>query len=181
MEKITTIYYYIALFATTLYILKMFLFTLFGGDAEVHTDFNSSFETEDSFNFISIQSILAFLMGFGWMGLACIKVWHLGTILTIVISAIFGLLLLFMSAWLMFQVKKLGKKITKDISKAVNSIGRAYTSFEPNGQGQIEISINEQLSIENAINNSNEPIKAFDSVRVIKYENDKLYIEKEQK
>ena len=179
MENLTNVYYYTALVATIFYIIKTFIFAVFGGDAEVHTDFNSSFETDDSFDFLSIQSILAFLMGFGWMGLACIKVWHLGTFLTIAVSVAFGLLLLFTSAWLMFQVKKLNKRVVKDLSKAVNIIGKAYTNFEPKGQGQIEISINEQLSVEEAVNNSDEQIKAFEMIRVIKYENNKLYIEKE--
>ena len=179
MENLTNIYFYTALVSTILYVVKMFIFAVFGGDAEVHTDFNASFESEDSFDFISIQSILAFLMGFGWMGLACIKVWHLNTILTIAISVAFGLLLLFASAWLMFQVKKLNKKVVKDLSKAVGLIGKAYTNFEPNGQGQIEITINEQLSVEEAVNTKEEPIKAFEMVKVVKYENNKLYIEKE--
>ena len=184
MEKITAeniinLYYYIALFATTFYIIKMALFAIFGGDVEVHTDFNGSFETDDSFDFLSIQSILAFFMGLGWMGLACMKVWGIGAILSTVISIVFGLALMFVSAYLMCCVKKLNKTVKKDMTKAEGSIAKAYTNFEPKGQGQVEISVNGQLSVEEAVNTSEEFIKSFDEVKVIKYENNKLYIEKE--
>lgn len=178
MKNLTTVYYYIALFATVFYIAKMFLFSVFGGDAEVHTDFTTSVETETSFDFLSIQSILAFLMGFGWMGLTCIKVWGLSKLYVIIISLVFGLLLMFLSSYLMFCVKKLNKNVKKDLTKAVGSNAKAYTSFEGNTEGQIEITINNQLSIETAVNNTQEPIKAFDEVKVIKFENNKLYIEK---
>lgn len=179
MEKLTNVYYYVALFATTLFILKMFLFSVFGGDAEVQSDFTSSVETETSFDFISIQSVLGFLMGFGWMGLTCIKVWGLPKYGVIIASIAFGLLIMFLASYMMFLVKKLNKRVIKDLSKAVNTVGKAYTNFLPNGEGQIEINFNEQLSIENAINASQESINAFDSVKVVKYENNKLYIEKE--
>lgn len=179
MENFTNIYFYIAMFSTIFYIIKIVVFAILGGDTEVHADFNSTFETDDSFDFLSIQSILAFLMGFGWMGLACIKVWNLSTMLTLIVSVVFGLLLLFLSAWLMFQAKRLNKRVVKDLSKAVGLIGKAYTNFEAKGQGQIEITINEQLSVEEAVNNSDEQIQAFEMVKVVKYENNKLYIEKE--
>lgn len=178
MEKLTTIYYYVALFATILFIAKTLIFSVFGGDAEVHADFTSSVETETSFDFLSIQSILAFLMGLGWMGLTCIKVWALPKIYVLLIPVLFGLLLMCLSSYLMFCVKKLNKHVKKDMTKAIGTTAKAYTNFNGNSEGQIEISINNQLSIENAINAGSDPIKAFDEVKVIKFENNKLYIEK---
>ena len=178
MEKMTNVYYYIALFATTLFILKMLLFSVFGGDTEVHSDFTSSVETETSFDFISIQSVLGFLMGFGWMGLTCIKAWHLPSYAVVLVSIIFGFLMMFLASYTMYLVKKLNKRVIKDLSKSVGLVGRAYTNFQPNGEGQIELNFNEQLAIEEAINATSEEIKAFDNVKVVKYENNRLYIEK---
>ena len=177
-ENILNVYYYVALFATTFYIVKMLMFALFGGDVEVHSDFNTSFESETSFDFISIQSVLAFLMGFGWMGLTCMKVWGVRTILSAVIAIAFGLVLMFVSAYLMYCVKKLNKSVKKDMTLAEGCVAKAYTNFEPKGQGQIEITVNKQLSVEEAVNTTDEHIKAFEEVKVVKYENNKLYIEK---
>ena len=70
------------------------------------------------------------------------------------------------------------KNVKKDKSTALKHVGRAYTNFEPNGQGQIEIEINGQLSVVNATNNTEENIKAFDLIRAVKVNNDMLYIEK---
>ena len=178
VDKVVTVYYYIALFSTIFYIVKIFMYMCFGGDVEVHSDFTSSYETDESFGFISVQSILAFLMGFGWMGLTCIKVWGLRTMIAVLISLIFGLLLMFLSAYLMFCVKKLNKHVVKDLSKAVGLLGKAYTNFSPKSEGQIEIDINGQLSIETAFNDSEGEIKAFEQVKVTKFENNILYIEK---
>lgn len=59
----TSIFYYIAVFSTILFLVKTIIFSIFGGDAEVVSDFTTEFEMETSFDFLSIQSILAFLWG----------------------------------------------------------------------------------------------------------------------
>ena len=67
----------------------------------------------------------------------------------------------------------------KDFSKSVGLSGRAYTSFAPHAKGQIEITFNNQLSIEEAINDTDNEIKSFSNIKVVKYENGILYIEQE--
>ena len=76
-------------------------------------------------------------------------------------------------------VKKLEKTVKKDKATAVDKIGKAYTDFAPKGQGRIEIEVTGQLTVAEAINDTEEEIKAFDTVKVIKVENDLLYIRKE--
>lgn len=178
-ENIVITYFYIAIISTVLYVIKTVIFSFFGGDAEVHSDFNSSFETDTAFDFLSIQSILAFLMGFGWLGLACLNEWKLSLKLTLMISVLFGFLMMFLSAYLMASIKKLNKNIIKDISGCVGKIGKSYTNFAPKAEGQVEIEVNGQLAIENAINNTDKEIKSFTPIKVVKYENNKLYIEEE--
>ena len=179
MEIFVSTYYYIALISTVLFILKLIIFTIFGGDTEVETDFNDTFETDTSFNFISIQSVLAFLMGLGWAGLACVQHWNMRLRFAIIISLVFGFLMMYFSAWLMFCIRKLNHRVKKDYSKCVGLKGRAYTNFAPNAKGQIEINFNDQLSIEEAINNTDKEISSFSNVKVVKYENGILYIEQE--
>lgn len=170
-------YFYIACFATILFIIKLALYSITGGDAEVHTDIDGSVETDVAFNFFSIQSVLAFLMGFGWIGLAGVKQWNMSTLHSALIATAFGLLMMTLSAYLMFCLKKLGKTVKKDYSTCIGKTAKAYTSFTPNGSGQIEIDFNGQLSIENAINTTDKEIKSFSEVKVIKFEDNKLYIE----
>ena len=78
----------------------------------------------------------------------------------------------------MTLVKKLEKTVVKDKTTALNKIGKAYTDFAPKGQGRIEIEINGQLTVAEAINNTEDEIKSFDAIKVVKVENELLYIEK---
>ena len=179
MEQLGTVFYYIAWVSTVLFILKMIMFSVFGGDTEVSSDFTGSVETETAFDFFSIQSILAFLMGTGWMGLACLKQFELGTFLSILVAVIFGVGMMFFSAWLMLCIKKLNHKVSRDYSKCKGVIGQAYTAFDPHSRGQIQIDFDGKLSVEEAFNDNDYKINSFSKVRVIKYENGLMYIEQE--
>lgn len=177
LENITAVYYYIAVFATIVFVMKTLVFTFIGGDAEVISDFTTEFEAETSFDFLSVQSILAFFMGFGWSGLAALKQWELSIPLSTVISIAFGLVLMFFSAYLMFLVKKLNHKVVKNYKACIGGEAKAYTAFKPEGNGQIEITVSGKLSIENAVNVSKNPIEAFSQVKVTDYKDNVFYIE----
>ena len=172
-------YYYIAVFATILFVIKLILFSIFGGDTEVVTDFTTEFDTDCSFDFISIQSLLAFLMGFGWTGYACTTEFNLQAVATLGCSVGCGLVFMFLSAYLMFLIKKLEKRVKKDKKTAVGKTGKAYTNIKAHGQGQVEIEVNGQLMVVDAINNTDCDINSFDIIKVVKVENEMLYVEKE--
>lgn len=181
LDIIWQIYYYVAVFATIIFVIKLIIFTVVGGDTEVNADFNTETDTDTSFGFISLQTILAFFMGFGWMGYAMLKQLGQGQIVSLLSAIGVGLIFMFGTAFLMFSVKKLEKNVKKDKSTAIGKIGKAYTNFEPKSNGQIEIAINEQLTVADAINATDEFINSFDNVKVIKVENDILYVEKSDK
>ena len=179
VENFGMIYYYIAMFATILFVIKLVLFATVGGDAEVEADFNSEVDTDCSFNFISIQSVIAFFMGFGWMGYGALKQFNLSQLITFAIAFVVGVIFMFVTAYLMFLVKKLEKKVKKDKTTAVGQVGKAYTKFAPQATGQVEVEINGQLSVVEAKNDSDEEINAFDLVKVTKVVDEILYIQKE--
>ncbi len=178
VENIWKIYYYLAIFTTILFVLKLAIFTVVGGDSEVSADFNTEADTDISFNFLSSQSIIAFLMGFGWMGYAGLQQFEFGQWKNFLIAFAVGFVFMFVTAFLMFSVKKLEKNIKKDKNSAVGKTCKAYSSFAPNSSGQVEVDINGQLTIANAMNNTDEPINSFEPVKVIKVIDDLLYIEK---
>ena len=183
METITQnalqYYYYLAWFATILFVIKLIIFSIFGGgDAEVSADFNTETDTDGTFHFISLQTILAFLMGFGWMGYAALKDYGFGQLAAFGSAFGVGLVFLFGSAYLMSLMRKLEKTVKKDKTTALNKIGKAYTDFAPKGSGRVEIEINEQITVADAVNNTEEEINAFDAVKVVKVENELLYVEK---
>ena len=179
VENFGMIYYYVAMFATILFVIKLVLFATVGGDAEVAADFNSEIDTDCSFNFISIQSVIAFFMGFGWMGYAALEQFNFSQLITFGVSFVVGVIFMFITAYLMFLVKKLEKRVKKDKCSAVGQVAKAYTKFAPQGTGQVEVEINGQLLVVEAKNDSDEEINSFELVKVTKVVDEILYIQKE--
>lgn len=177
LETLISTCYYIAVFSTILFAIKIILFSFGGGDSEVFSDFNTEFETETSFDFLSIQSILAFLMGFGWIGLAALTQWKFSTATALISAFIFGAVLMFVSSYLMLAVKKLNKTVRKDYKKCIGKEARTYTSFKPHGEGQIEIVVNGRLSIEKAKNTTDNEIASFTQIRITDYKDNMFNIE----
>lgn len=176
--NLQNVFLVISLFSTIFYIVKMCLFLFLGGDIEVEADFDSLTDTDPSFSFFSIQSMLAFFMGFGWVGLAALTQFDVGVLVSLVCAFLVGVLFMFLSAWLMLMIKKLDKRIVVDFNTVVGTVGKAYTSFNPKSEGQIEIVVNNKLDIWKAVNLTDEKIEAFAQIKVEKVEDNKLYIVK---
>jgi len=167
LSMMPQVFYYIAVFSTIFFVIKLVIFVMFGGDTEVNADFNSEFDTDPSFNFISVQSLLAFLMGFGWMGCAALKQFGWSNLYAVLSAIGVGFAFMFISAFLMFNVKKLEKNVKKDKATAIGKTGKAYTNFEEQGNGKVEIEISGQLTVAEARNVSDLKIKSFDVVEVV--------------
>lgn len=175
---IEQIYFYLGIFSTALFILKLAIFMLAGGDIEVETDFDSMAETDVAFNFLSVQSILAFFMGFSWMGLTALTKLNTSETISILIALAVGVAFMLGTAYLMFIIRKLEHKTGSDLSNCVGTIGKAYTEFQSKGEGQIEATINKKLVIMDATSVCEEKIEAFSEIKIEKVENNRLYINK---
>ncbi len=176
--NIGTAFYYIAILSTVLFVIKMFIFAVFGGHTEVSADVDVNFETDTAFNFFSVQSILAFLMGVGWAGLAALKQWNLSIVFAVLVGIVIGLIFMFLTAYLMFLTKKLNKTVKPDYSSCVGKSGETYTAFKASGDGQIKLDVNGKSSVEAAINAGDEEIPAFAKIKIVDYKNKMFYIEK---
>lgn len=171
-----TILFAVACLSTFLFVLKLILFMSGGGDSEIDTDFSSIEDSDVSFNFLSIQSILAFFMGFGWSGVAAIHQFGLSVGVSLVIAVLVGLFFMFVSAYLMRLTKKLNKIVKVDYNDLKGQVAKTYTAFAPNGKGQIQVALNKRLSIMEATNASDEKLPAFTDVTVTKVEQNIIYI-----
>lgn len=178
MVNFVQIYYYIAVFATILFVIKLAIFTIVGGGTEVSGDFNTEFDSDTSFSFLSFQSVLAFLMGFGWMGYAGLKQLGWSQLNSLLAALGVGILFMAVSAALMFSVRKLEKNVKKDKSTAIGKTGKAYTTFDEKGYGKIEIEISGQLSVVDAFNMTDTPINSFDMVEVVGVKDNLLQVVK---
>ena len=162
------VYLILAIFGTTLFLLKMLLF-LMVGDAD-GADFEA--DTIDTggaaFSVVSTQSILAFLMGAGWIGLAAQREWGFSDFKSLLAAVFFGFLMMLFSSFLTFKIKKFNSVTKVNLKDAVGSTGRAYTNVPAKGKGigQVEVTVGGKQQILQA-SSADEAIKSFDSVKVV--------------
>ena len=172
------IFLWTGIVATVLFIIKMAVYLVSGGLSELSIDFNSITETDTSFNFLSIEAILSFFMGLGWVGFVFYKIWSLPLWFSILGAIVFGIFFAALYAFLMLCVKKLDESPKIQEQDYLNAQGKAYTTIAPQSEGQAELTIKNQLSVINVFNATDEHIDAFTSVKVCKVENSKVFIEK---
>lgn len=169
------IYAALALLGTTLFVVKMILL-LVSGDSEGSTEFDdasldnpSHVDGGETFSLVSVQSILAFFMGSGWVGLACREEFEMEKLPSMAAAVGFGFAMMLLSSYLTMKIKGLNASPVNKIDKsAIGKKGRAYTNIPANGEGmgQVEITINEKQQILQAFS-SGEAIKSFANVKVV--------------
>lgn len=164
--------------STILFVIKLVLFFISGGLSELSFDFDSISETDTSFNFFTIESILLLFMGFGWVGLTFYSVWKMPLALSVFAGIVFGVLFGCLYAFLLINIKKLDEtpKVTEEDYK--NAEGKAYTRIFAHSEGQAELLVREQVKVLNVINDTDEEIDAFVPVKVVKVEDNKIFVEK---
>lgn len=170
--ELNPVYTVMALLGTVLYLIKMVLL-LVSGDFDADSDLTEVDGAGDldggaTFSLISIQSILAFFMGAGWIGLACQQEWGMESLPSLLAASGFGFLMMLLSSFLTFKIKSLNSETKVDIREAKDKTGRAYTSIPPKGEGigQVEITVGGKQQILQAMS-TGEKIESFTAVKVI--------------
>ena len=165
------VYFFMAIIATVLFVGQMALM-LMGGDTgefdSIDLEGASHVTGGESFTLVSVQSILAFLMGTGWVGLAANMEWKWGQWGSLGIAVLFGSLMACLSAFLSMKMKGLKTVKKQNPREAVGKSGRAYTDIPAKGEGigQVEITISEKQQIVQAMG-INEKINSFSPVKVV--------------
>jgi hypothetical protein len=105
------------------------------------------------FKLLSIQSIAAFLMGFGWGGLGGLRGarWEFGT--AIISALVGGVLMVWLLTWLLKIVHDLQSTGTISIRSALDAEGDVYVTIPPSGKGagQVRVIIDNRQRTYNAI------------------------------
>ena len=178
ISALTNLFFFVAIISTLCFIIKAILYIMAGTDVEISSDFTSITEHDIHFAYFSLETIFSFFMGFGWGGLVAIQQFSFPAIMSLMLAFIIGCVFFFVSVFLMKFIRNFEHIIKVDPKEAVGQIAKAYTNLEPNCQGQIQLTLNSKLCIKQAFNNTQETIKAFDMIKVVKYENNMLYVEK---
>ena len=175
---LTNLFFFIAIISTLCFIIKAILYIMAGADIEISSDFTSITEHDIHFAYFSLETIFSFFMGFGWGGLVAIKQFSFSVIMIFIIACAIGFIFFFVSVFVMKFIRNFEHIVKTDIKESVGQTAKAYTNLNPKCKGQIQLTLNSKFCIKQAFNNTQEQIKAFDLVKIIKYENDVLYVEK---
>ncbi len=151
-------YWVLALSGTILFVIKILLVIfggdLGGGDADVGGgDGDGGGSSTGVFALFSLQSVLAFFMGAGWMGLACLKEWHTSSLVAFLTSIGFGFALMLMNAGLMAAINKLNQEVSYDIRDGIGHIGKVYLQVPAKGEGtgQVEVTVSGRRKVLRAV------------------------------
>lgn len=159
-------YSLMAAVGTLLFLIRL-VFAMFGGDGG---DFDADVDagTDASFTLFSLLSVMAFIMGTGWMGLACRIDWGLGRPLSVVVSVGFGVVMMFFAAGLMYMTRRLNRTISYDMKTAVGRTARVYMSIPAKGEGQgkVQVSVSGRLMTVPAVS-TGPALEAFADVTVV--------------
>lgn len=175
----STVYFTMAMIGTLFFLLRM-LMLLFGGGDGTDFDLDHADGVEGhhgGFSFFSLLSILSFLMGAGWLGLACRREWELTSLVSALVAGGFGFLLMTFSSFGIYQMRKMNQSGSYDVKNCIGSIGRIYLKVPAKGQGrgQIEITVDGRRKVLPAVSASTE-IASFAAARVLGVQEDETLI-----
>ena len=140
-----------------------------GGDVPDHGDGDST----HAFNLLSVQSIAAFLMGFGWGGLGGLLGLEWPLSMSVLAGAAFGALLVWLLGLLMKAMYDLQSSGNVRIEEAHGAEGVVYARVPGRGQGrgQVRVVINDRARIYTAVSEA-EPIATNTRIRVLRVNED---------
>jgi hypothetical protein len=147
-----------AMVGTAFFTLRMVLLLL---GADHHTDFHAGDldavdahhgDSTHSFQFLSIQSIAAFIMGFGWAGLAGHKGTAWGPVLVNAVAIAGGGGMVWLLAMMLKGMTELQTSGTVALDAAIGREGDVYVSIPGDGRrGQVRLIVNGRERIYDAI------------------------------
>ncbi|MGB3342562.1 MAG: hypothetical protein WBA61_01485 [Aequorivita sp.] len=142
-EPFEKVYWSIALIASIIFIILIIL-TFVGGEFDDTGDVDADIDADAGidFQFLSFKNLIGFFTIFGWTGIACLGE-GLSKGLTIVISIVCGLLMMFIMASLFYYLGKLSSSGSLKIKNALNQVGEVYLTIGANRSriGKVHIKI----------------------------------------
>jgi membrane protein implicated in regulation of membrane protease activity len=184
MGDFTTFEYFFlacAIVGGILFLFRLALLFLGGGDAEVDADVSGSeggfADSDDSFRFISVQSLSAFFLMFGLVGLALLRE-GVNEYIAFAAAVAAGLFTVWVVSQIFVQMKKLQSDGTLKIENAIGQEGTVYLTIPENGTGQVRVSVQGGLRIFEATAADRQKISTGERIRVVKIFSGKVLVVK---
>ncbi|RXP59478.1 hypothetical protein EC396_05360 [Lutibacter sp. HS1-25] len=169
MSTLEQTYWIIALIGSFIFLIIFIVTFIGGGDTDMEADAND-FEADDGgvgFQFFTFKGIVAFFTIFGWTGITCLDS-NLSTTVTIIISVIAGLIMMFLTSLLFYWMHKLAESGTLKVKNAVGVICEVYLPIgaKRSKMGKVQIKVQGSLRELEAITDEDEDLKTGSMVKV---------------
>ncbi len=161
--------------AGSLYFLISLVLGGLGGDVDVDLDGDIDVTADDpggEFRVISLQTISAFAMGAGWMGLAAYRLTDLGFTGAVIVAVLTGLGVAWLLATVFKALYKLQSSGNVSIGSAVGLTGEVYIAVPraDAGRGRVKVVLEGRRRVFDAVqapgDGAGEPIASRTMVRV---------------
>lgn len=153
-----------ALFGTGIFLIQLFMDGL-GADLDVDLDTSGA----GDFKALSLQTISAFCVGSGWMGLAAFRVLDLGMPGSVAIAVVSGVGVAWLAAWVTRQVFKMQRSGNITIDRAEGLVGDVAVTVPPanSGRGAVAVVIDGNRREYDAVQTGDEPISPRTRVKIV--------------
>lgn len=160
------------------FILKLIMM-LFGGALPDDLDIPDSHpDSTLDFKIFSIQSITAFLMMFGLIGLAMYVQSGFGFLISMLAGLVAGGITFYLITKIFLFLPKLDSSGNIEPVDTIGCEGTVYISIHPDTGGTVNVLVQDRQREYDAVSSNNEELKAGTSIRVIGYNGKSLVVEK---
>ncbi|MBZ0166951.1 MAG: hypothetical protein K8I00_09095 [Candidatus Omnitrophica bacterium] len=170
-DMLTKVFWVCALTGTLFFALRTILM-LAGSDLDADMDGmdgGMDMHSDAAFELISVNTITAFVMMFGWAGLTAYVQFKMTHSVSLIIAVGAGTLTMFITAWLFNMAKKLvSKGAVFKIEDTVGLNGSVYQRVPANGRGKVNVSMPGGILKElDAVSEDKVDIESFKTVKVV--------------
>ncbi|HEX8876031.1 MAG TPA: hypothetical protein VF777_04735 [Phycisphaerales bacterium] len=163
-----------AALGTSFFIFRMVMLMLghaHGVDVDLHADVHGHTDPGDAFKILSLQSLAAYSMGFGWGGLGALKGTGWPMHVSLLVAFLCGVAMMWTLGLLLKATFDLQSSGNINIQSAVGAEGDVYVSIPAQGQGQVRLVIRDRQRIFNARSEEG-PLETSRRVRVVRVHDD---------
>lgn len=167
------IFYGIGLIALMIVVIQM-LMTLIGFDTDglesgFDVDIGEGYPSSTGIGLFSSQTLAAFFLAFGWMGVALIK-GGASVFVSSLVAAVFGFITMLGMLYMIRRMLRLQSKGNLDYTSAIGEEATVYVTLPGNnedGGGQIQVMIQGRLTVASARKVDEGALKPGQRVRVV--------------